>query len=66
MVNNFLFYDNGLYIGSNCLATNDNNIIQNTYIITNDCIYTYSDLKCKLPILKNLHSIKCIKKYENT
>lgn len=58
MINNFLFYDNGLYIGSYCLPIEDNTNINNTYIITNDFIYNFSGLECKLPILKNLNSIK--------
>lgn len=61
MVNNFLFYDNGLYIGFNCLTVDDNSNIQNTYIISNDFIYNFSGLECKLPILKFLHSIEIIK-----
>lgn len=58
MINNFLFYDNGLYIGSTCLSIKDNSNTQNTYIITNECIYKISGLECKLPIIKCLHSIK--------
>ena len=58
MINNFLFYDNGLYICSDCLFIKDNTNIQDTYIVTNDCIYKISGFECKLPIIKNLHSIK--------
>ena len=58
MINNFLFYDNGLYIGSDALSidTNTNNI-QDTYIITNECIYKISGLESRLPILKSFHCI---------
>ena len=58
MINNFLFYDSGLYIGSDCLFVNDNINIQNTYIITNNFIYQISGLECKLSIIKKLNSIK--------
>lgn len=58
MLNNFLLYDNDMYIYSYSLSIKDNSNIQNTYIITNDFIYSISDLECKLPIIKNLYSIK--------
>ena len=58
MINNFLFYDNGLYIGSDCLSIKDNTNIQDTYIVTNDCVYKVSGLECKLPILKSLKKLE--------
>lgn len=58
MINNFLFYDNGLYICSYSLSINENSKVHNTYIFTNDYIYKFSDLECKVSILKFLHFIK--------
>lgn len=58
MINNFIFYDNGLFIGSDCLSIKNNINIQDTYIVTNDCVYKISGLECKLPIIKCLYSIK--------
>ena len=58
MVNNFLFYDNDIYVCSNSLFIKDDINIHNTYLITNDYIYNLSGFECKLPIIKNLHFIR--------
>lgn len=57
MIDNYLFYDSGLYIGSDALSIDNNTNVQDTYIIINDCIYKISGLESKLPILKSLYRI---------
>ncbi len=59
MIDNYLFYDSGLYIGSDALSIDNNTNIKDTYVITNGCIYKISGLESKLPILKSLHRIFC-------
>ena len=57
MINNFLFYDNGILIGYDCLSIKDGTNINNTFIVTNDCIFTLYGLVSKIPIYKSLHTI---------
>ena len=57
MVNNFLFYDCGLLIGAECLSIKDGTNISNTFIVTNDCIYSLYGLHSSIPVLKDLHTL---------
>lgn len=57
LINNYLFYDSVLYIGSDALSIDNNTNVQDSYLITNDCIYKISGLESKLPILKSLYRI---------